>query len=346
MQTNLATVAQLAAHGHTKADVGLGNVDDVSAASLRDRSTHTGTQPASTVTGLAAVATSGNAADLTGQLGTSQLPPLAINETFVVVSQAAMLALAAQRGDVAVRTDFAPARLYILVTDAPGTLGDWREMTAAGSVVSVAGKSGAVVLAKADVGLGSVDNTSDASKPVSAAVQAELDNKAPLVSPNFVNEVRVGGALISPDADRIRVKKAAPSTRSSTVMTAEPDLTVTLAAGQEWFMRWCWRCAGDVANDGKLSIQGPSDADILGGQVCAQYTGGAAQNESITSLPTTVYIFGTSGGSLVVTVFVWMRVVLPTGGTISFSFARNADTVPGTPLTILEKSWVMGDREA
>src|SRR5690606_25893683 len=33
-----------------KADVGLGNVDNVSAADLRDRSTHTGTQPASTVT--------------------------------------------------------------------------------------------------------------------------------------------------------------------------------------------------------------------------------------------------------------------------------------------------------
>lgn len=42
-------------------------------------------------------------------------------------------------------------------------------------VTSVAGKTGAVLLAKADVGLSNVDNTSDASKPVSTA-QAAADN--------------------------------------------------------------------------------------------------------------------------------------------------------------------------
>lgn len=41
-------------------------------------------------------------------------------------------------------------------------------------VTSVAGKSGAVTLVKADVGLGNVDNTSDANKPVSTA-QAAAD---------------------------------------------------------------------------------------------------------------------------------------------------------------------------
>jgi hypothetical protein len=39
----------------------------------------------------------------------------------------------------------------------------------AAPVTSVAGRTGAVTLAKADVGLGSVDNTSDVSKPVSTA---------------------------------------------------------------------------------------------------------------------------------------------------------------------------------
>jgi hypothetical protein len=46
--------------------------------------------------------------------------------------------------------------------------------SAAAPVQSVAGRSGAVTLAKADVGLGSVDNTADASKPVSTA-QAAAD---------------------------------------------------------------------------------------------------------------------------------------------------------------------------
>lgn len=48
---------------------------------------------------------------------------------------------------------------------------------AAAPVQSVAGKVGAVSLTKADVGLALVDNTSDANKPVSAAVKDELDSK-------------------------------------------------------------------------------------------------------------------------------------------------------------------------
>lgn len=51
------------------------------------------------------------------------------------------------------------------------------------AVTSVAGRTGAVVLAKADVGLGSVDNTADSAKPVSTAQQTALDLKANLASP-------------------------------------------------------------------------------------------------------------------------------------------------------------------
>jgi hypothetical protein len=47
-------------------------------------------------------------------------------------------------------------------------------------VDSVAGKTGAVTLDKGDVGLGNVDNTSDASKPVSTAQQTSLDGKQPI----------------------------------------------------------------------------------------------------------------------------------------------------------------------
>lgn len=49
---------------------------------------------------------------------------------------------------------------------------------AGGAVASVAGKTGAVTLVKGDVGLGNVDNTSDADKPVSTATQTALDGKA------------------------------------------------------------------------------------------------------------------------------------------------------------------------
>jgi hypothetical protein len=49
---------------------------------------------------------------------------------------------------------------------------------AASPVQSVAGRTGTVTLAKADVGLGSVDNTADTAKPISTATQTALDGKA------------------------------------------------------------------------------------------------------------------------------------------------------------------------
>lgn len=138
---------------------------------------------AKTSLGLATVATSGSASDITtGTLPTSVLPPLAINETYVVVSQAAMLALTAQRGDVAIRTD--TGRTYILSSDSPTTLADWKLLTAAGDVVSVAGRVGAVTLTKTDVGLANVDNTADADKPVSTA-QATADSLRLLKTANL-----------------------------------------------------------------------------------------------------------------------------------------------------------------
>lgn len=49
-------------------------------------------------------------------------------------------------------------------------------------VFSVNGEVGNVVLDKADIGLGNVDNTSDANKPISTATQTALDGKQPIDS--------------------------------------------------------------------------------------------------------------------------------------------------------------------
>lgn len=51
------------------------------------------------------------------------------------------------------------------------------QVTGLSPVQSVAGRTGAVVLTKTDVGLANVDNTADASKPVSTAQQTALDAK-------------------------------------------------------------------------------------------------------------------------------------------------------------------------
>lgn len=158
----------------------------------RDLLAATTANGAKTTLALADVASSGSASDLTtGTLPTSVLPALAINDVFAVASQAEMLALNAQRGDVAVRSDL--SRTFILATDSPGTLGDWKEMTAGGEVLSVAGKTGVVTLNKGDVGLGNVDNTSDANKPVSTA-QANADDLRLLKTANLSDLANVATA--------------------------------------------------------------------------------------------------------------------------------------------------------
>lgn len=53
---------------------------------------------------------------------------------------------------------------------------------AGGAVTSVAGRTGVVVLTKTDVGLSSVDNTSDVGKPISTATQTALDAKATITA--------------------------------------------------------------------------------------------------------------------------------------------------------------------
>ena len=55
-------------------------------------------------------------------------------------------------------------------------------------------------LVKGDVGLGNVDNTSDASKPISTATQTALDLKAPLASPTFTGTVTIptGASITAP----------------------------------------------------------------------------------------------------------------------------------------------------
>ena len=172
-------------HEVTKAQVGLGNVDNTTDL-LKPISTATQTalDLKATLTSiqssldladsaiqsadLATVATSGVYLDLTGKptLGTASpldsgtasgnvpvldgagklnpsiLPAIAVTETFVVASQVAMLALTAETGDVAIRTDL--SKTFILSGD-PTVLADWKEMLSpTDEVSSVFGRSGVV----------------------------------------------------------------------------------------------------------------------------------------------------------------------------------------------------------
>lgn len=89
-----------------------------------------------------------------GKLSEAVIPAIAITDTFVVDSQSAMLALGAQQGDVAVRTDV--NKTFILKVAPATTLANWVELeTPTDAVTSVNGLTGAVTLTTSEVAEGS-----------------------------------------------------------------------------------------------------------------------------------------------------------------------------------------------
>jgi len=117
-------------------------------------------------------------ADLVGGvIPTNQLPPLAINDTFTAASQAAMLALTAQVGDIAIRTD--TSTTYILSAEPASTLANWKAFLSPAAVASVAGKTGVVVLAAADIASGTFVDARIPALAISktTGLQAALDAK-------------------------------------------------------------------------------------------------------------------------------------------------------------------------
>ena len=101
----------------------------------------------------------------------SVLPPLAIGQTFVVDSEAAMLALTAETWDRAIRTDISKTFVK-LNNNNPSTLADWQVLLSSGEVISVNGQTWAVVLDADDI-----DDTTTTNKFVTAAEKTTWNNK-------------------------------------------------------------------------------------------------------------------------------------------------------------------------
>jgi hypothetical protein len=171
-----------------------------------------------------------------------------------------MLALVAQRGDVAIRTDL--GKTFILATDNPGTLADWLELIGTSDVVSVAGKTGAVTLAKADVGLGNVDNTADSAKPISTAQATEFATKADLASPTFTGTV--GGitkAMVGLSAvDNTSDASKPVSTAQATALAGKENNIVAGTTAQYYRGDKTWQ-TNDKASVGLSNVDNTSDAN-------------------------------------------------------------------------------------
>ena len=106
-------------------------------------------------------------------------------------------------------------------TQLAATISDFSSAaSAAAPVQSVAGKTGAVTLVKGDVGLGNVDNTSDANKPVSTATQTALDGK--------FDKTAIGAAVKTTDEAKTSNTTVAADSALSFTMGASKTYRVTL----------------------------------------------------------------------------------------------------------------------
>lgn len=125
-----------------------------------------------------------------GKLFSTQLPSITITDTFVVGSQAAMLALTAETGDVAVRTDV--NKSFILKGSDPAVLANWQELlTPTSAVTSVFGRNGAVTAQNGDYTTALVTETTNkryqtdiqqAYNDATSSIQSQLNAKEPSIS--------------------------------------------------------------------------------------------------------------------------------------------------------------------
>ena len=138
--------------------------------------------------------------DAGGKIPESQIPAVAITDVFTVASQSAMLALTAERGDIAVRSDL--NKSFALAAEPASTLANWIELrTPTDAVLSVAGKTGAVTLTNTDVGAAPVntaltDAAASSTLPATAstALTALLQTVRNCLKWLVSNTVQISGA--------------------------------------------------------------------------------------------------------------------------------------------------------
>lgn len=175
----------------TKSDVGLANVDDTSDA---NKPISTATQTALNAKQNSLGFTAENAAnkgvangyaglDGSGKVPAAQLPSY-VDDVVEAANLTAIQALTGETGKIYVALDTGKiyrwsGSAYVEISASPGSTDAVPEgvtnlyhttvrAAAAAPVQSVAGRTGAVTLTKADVGLGSVDNTADTAKSFTA----------------------------------------------------------------------------------------------------------------------------------------------------------------------------------
>ena len=139
----------------------------------------------------------------------------------------------------------------------------WDKIDSTDAVTSVAGRVGAVVLTKDDVGLSAVDNTSDADKPVSTATQAALNGKAESSHTHADATTSVAGFMSA--ADKTKLNGVATSANNYSHPTGDGNLHVP---------------ATGTTNNGKVLKAGSTAGSLSWGTLSYTDVGAAAASHT------------------------------------------------------------------
>ena len=233
-------------HAVTKGQVGLGSVTNDAQVKRTEMGAPSG------------VAT----LDSGGKVPSAQIPDLAISDYLgTAANQAAMLLLVGQKGDWCNRTD--TGTVFVISGSDPAQLSSWTQLNyPTAPVTSVAGKTGAVALVKGDVGLGNVDNTSDANKPVSTAQQTALNLKADLASPALTGTPTAPTAATGDATTKLATTAFAKATADAIFTSAGPtnisavlNVNLAFATGQRDLVERVSVAAGSGPYTSTLTLQ-------------------------------------------------------------------------------------------
>lgn len=167
-------------------------------------------------------------ADLVGGvIPSSQIPAVGLVKPSRVANRTEMLALTAQEGDVAVVTGTADKGSYMLGAGPSTSFASWVLLNAPDDLVSsVNGMTGVVVLGKGNVGLGNVDNTSDATKFTNPDVIGKLTTPQLKVSGGSPG----AGKVLTSDADGNATWQRQASAYSEAYVTGSTTVTASNGA--------------------------------------------------------------------------------------------------------------------